>query len=127
MAAPGSDLAMSRPAFMEALASHLCLPSPAVMTCNEVFFDTLRTRHDTVKQHIVSEALLAKVHNDCEVYGLFSHLLPAVLQEDGGELQWGRACQGLVPHFKFLLTSPQGPQSFLSELKCVNASKSWYP
>ena len=67
------------------------------------------------------------IHVDCEVYGLFSDLLPAALQEEGGELQWGRARQGVVPDFKFMLTSPQGPRSYLAELKCINANKSWYP
>ena len=136
---------------MEALSSHLCLPSPAivnggwvgrpvgrsgavvdkfgdaVMNCHDIFGDTWRRRHDTIKQHIVSEAMLAGVHTDCEVYGLFSELLPHVLQEEGGELQWARARQGLVPDFKFLMTTPQGPQSFLSELKCISAGKSWFP
>ena len=130
LATPGADLSLSSPAFKEALSAHLCLPSPAiidggwlgksigkrgavidkfgdaVMNCNEVFGDTWRRRHDSVKQHIVSEALLSGVHTDCEVYGLFSDLLPAVVQEEGGELQWGRARQCLVPDFKFLLTSP---------------------
>ena len=98
-----------------------------IMNCQHIVGDAWRRRHDKIKQHIVSEALLAGIHTDCEVYGLFSDLLPAVLQEEGGELQWGRARLGLVPDFKFLLNSPHGPQSFLGELKCVNAGKNWYP
>ena len=80
-----------------------------------------------LKRHIVSEAVAAGVHVDCEVYGLFSDLLPATLHEQGGELQWGRARQGVVPDFKFMLTSPQGPRSCLAELKCIGASKTWFP
>ena len=34
--------------------------------------------------------------------------------------------QGLVPDFKFMLMTPQGPQSFLGELKCINAARTWY-
>ena len=98
----------------------------SVLNCQDIFGDTWRHRHDNVKQHIVSEAIHAGVHVDCEVYGLFSDLLPASIQEEGGELQWGRSRQGAVPDFKFMLTSPQGPRSCLAELKCVNANRSWY-
>ena len=80
-----------------------------------------------MKQHIVTEATLSKVPVDCEVYGLFSDLLPATLEEEGGELQWGRARQGKVPDFKFLLTSPEGPIPRLAELKVINAGKTWFP
>ena len=58
----------------------------SLMTCHDIFGDTWRKRHDSVKQHVVTEALLSGVHVDCEVYGLFSDLLPAVIQEEGGEL-----------------------------------------
>ena len=146
LATPSSNLTISSPAFKEALSSHLCLPSPAVinggwlgkpvgkrgmvidkfgdnvLNCNEIFGDSWRKRHDNIKHHVLSESLLSGVHTDCEVYGLFSDLLPAVLHEEGGELQWGRARQGLVPDFKFMIATPQGPQSFLAELKCINAA-----
>ena len=64
---------------------------------------------------------------DCEVYGLFSDLLPAALEEEGGELQWGRARQGKVPDFKFLLASPEGPTPRLAELKVIGAGKTLFP
>ena len=64
---------------------------------------------------------------DCEVFGLFSDLLPATLLEEGGELQWGRARQGKTPDFKFLLNTPEGPQSSLAELKTINAGRTRYP
>ena len=41
----------------------------------------------------------------CEDGPLLLPLLPAALLEEGGELQWGRACQGKVTDFKFLLLS----------------------
>ena len=113
LSVPSSNLGLSDSVFKEALSAHLCLPSPAivdrgwvgkpvgrrgtaiskfgdsVMNCQDIFGDTWRRRHDNIKQHIVSEALLAGLHTDCGVYGLFSDLLLAVLQKEGGELQWG--------------------------------------
>ena len=80
-----------------------------------------------IKQQIVAEAALSKVPVDCEVYGLFSDLLPAVLEEQGGELQWGRARQGAVADFKFLLPTPEGPTPCLAELKVINAGRTWFP
>ena len=56
-----------------------------------------------------------------------SDLLPAALEEEGGELQWGRARQGKVPDFKFTLATPEGPMPRLAELKVINAGKTWYP
>ena len=97
------------------------------MNCQDIVGDTWRRRHDDIKQHIATEALLSGVQTDCEVYGQFSDLLPAVLEEEGGELQWGRARQGAVPDFKFLLTTPEGPESCLAELKCINAGRTRYP
>ena len=47
--------------------------------------------------------------------------------EEGGELQWGRACQGKVPDFKFLLPSPEGPVQCLADLKVISAGKTWFP
>ena len=97
------------------------------MCSNQIPGDSWRTRHDTVKQQIVIEAALAKIPTDCEVYSLFSDLLPAALEGVGGELQWGRARQGKVPDFKFLVPSPEGPVPRLAELKVINAGKTWYP
>ena len=151
LATPGPSLGMSTPVFREALSSHLCLPSPAirdgrwegkqigkrgevvdkfgdaVMNCNQVCGDTWRRRHDSNKQHVVHEAIVSGVQVDCEVYGLFSDLLPAVLEEEGGELQWGRSRQGIVPDFKLFLNTPEGPVSCLAELKMISAGKTWYP
>ena len=120
---PSRDLGMSSPVFREALSAHLCLPSPAirdgawvgkpvgtqgdvidkfgdkVMCSTEICGDTFRRRYDTVKEHIKTEADLAAVPLDCEVFGKFSDLLPAVLMEVGGELQGGRQRQGKIPDF----------------------------
>ena len=133
------------------MSAHLCLPSPAivnggwvgkavgregdicdkfgdtVMNCHDIFGDTWRRRHDQVKQHIMTEALLSGIHVDCEVYGQFADLLPASLLEEGGELQWGRARQGVIPDYKFMTNTPDGPQSSLAELKMISAGKTRYP
>ena len=151
LACPSPDLGMSAPVFREALSSHLCMPSPAirdggwegrpvgtkgavidrfgdaVMCCQEICGDTWRRRHDAVKQHITSEAALAGVPLDCEVFGKFSDLLPAVLLEEGSELEWGRQRQGKVPDFEITFSSPEGPVKHLAELKVINAGVSCYP
>ena len=56
--------------------------------------------HNTCKMAISRECAAAKLPHDVEVYGLFAHLLPAVATEQGVELQFARACQGLVPDFR---------------------------
>ena len=151
LAIPSRDNCLSSPVFKEALSAHLCLPSPSVrqggwvgkpvgtkgqvidkfgdsILCSaEIPGDSWRHRHDTVKMAIYQEACLSKVPADCEVYGLFGDLLPAALLEEGGELQWGRARQGKVPDFKFLLSTPDGPRPSLAELKIISAGKTWYP
>ena len=99
----------------------------AVMCCNKLPGDTWRTRHDTCKMAISRESVAAKLPHDVEVYGLFAHLLPAVATEQGGELQWARARQGLVPDFRFRLPTPQGPTDTLAELKVISAGSTWHP
>ena len=76
---------------------------------------------------LAGQSLFVFVFVDCEVYGQFSDLLPASLMEEGGELQWGRARQGKVPDYKFLLNTPNGPESSLAELKIISAGKSRHP
>ena len=91
LAVPGSHLSLSQSAFQEAMSSHLCLPSPAivkggwvgkrvgregkvidkfadaVMNCHDIYADTWRNRHDRIKEHVVSEAIHSGVYVDCEV------------------------------------------------------------
>ena len=73
----------------------------------------------------MDEAALAGIAADCEVYGLFSNLLPAAFTEEGGELQMARARQGEVPDFRSLLPTPDRPKNCLAELKVVSAGKTW--
>ena len=70
---------------------------------------------------------MAGVQCDCEVFGLFSDLLPAALVEPGGELQYGRQRQGKFPDFKFLLSTPEGQVPRLAKLKVISAGRTWYP
>ena len=74
-----------------------------------------------------AEAALADIPADCEVCGLFSDLLPPARVQEGGELHLARARQEKVPDFRFLLPTPEGPQSCLAELKIVSAGKTWFP
>ena len=74
-----------------------------------------------------AEAALAGIPADCEVCGLFSDLLPPARVQEGGELHLARARQEKVPDFRFLLPTPEGPQSCLAALKIVSAGKTWFP
>ena len=99
----------------------------AVMNCNDLTGDTWRHRHDTIKTAIVTECLQSKLPHDCEVYGMFSDLLPAAAEAEGGGLEWGRARQGLIPDFRLRLPTPEGTTDSLAELKITNAGVTWYP
>lgn len=63
----------------------------------------------------------------CEVYGLFSDLLQAVEQAEGGDLEYRRSRQGLIPDFCIRLPTPEGISDSLAELKVVSAGVTWYP
>ena len=142
-ALPGPRTGLSATVFGEALAARLCLHSPAVvasstvgrpvcrggpandlfgdalMCCKELPGDTWRHRHDTIKVAISRECLASKLPHDVEVYGLFAPLLPAVVTQQGEDLEWARARQGLVPDFRLRLPTPQGPSDSLAELMVV--------
>ena len=151
LALPGPSTGLSTPVFAEAMAAHLCLPSPAVcdsgwvgkplgrrgevidnfgdaiMNCSDLPGDSWRHRHDTGKMAITSECNDSKLPVDCEVYGLFADLLPAAAEGSGGELEWGRARQGLIPDFRLRLPTQEGTSDCLAELKVVSAGATWYP
>ena len=148
---PGPHTGLSSAVFSEAMAARLCLHSPAVVSsgmvgrpvgtsgaiidpfgdailcCKELPGDSWRHRHDTDKVAIRRECLISKLPNDCEVYGLFAHLMPAVELQEGGDLVWARARQGLVPDFRLRLPTPEGPSDCLAELKCISAGVTWHP
>ena len=98
-----------------------------LMNCNELPGDSWGHQHDTVKLVIVAKCIASGLPHDCEVYGLFADQLPAVAQEDGSDLQWGRARQGLVPDFCLRCPTLDGSSDSLAELKICGAGKTWYP
>ena len=97
----------------------------SVMNCSDLPGDSWRHRHDTAKTVIATACMDAKLPEDCEVYGLFSDLLPASVENAGGDLEWGRARQGLVPDFRFRLPTPEGNTDCLAELKIISAGVTW--
>ena len=97
------------------------------MNSAELPGDSWRHRHDTIKTAISTACHDAKLPADCEVYGLFSDLLPASAEGTGGELEWGRSRQGLIPDFRLRLPTPEGFNDCLAELKVTSAGVTWYP
>ena len=61
------------------------------------------------------------------MFGKFFDLLPAVLMEEGGELQWGPQRQGKIPDFQITFPTPEGPVQYFAELKVVIMGVSVYP
>ena len=59
----------------------------SIMNCSELPGDSWRHRHDTGKMAITNECYASKLPVDCEVYGLFSDLLPATVEGNGGDLE----------------------------------------
>ena len=150
LALPTPTTGLAGSLFSEAMAAHLCLPSPAirewvgqtvgrdkkvidpfgdnVMCCRDLPGDSWRIRHDTGKLAIVNECLVSKLPVECEVYGLFADLIPAEATAEGEELHWGRARQGLTPDLRLRIPNPiTGPTDSLAELKFVSAGVTWFP
>ena len=139
---PGSE-GFSNLEFTEALALALCMPSPACQervgekvgkSVVDVFGDNImsaalpgdhwRTRHDTIKMALNSLCSWARLPATVEVWGLFSHLIPA---EALSRFESGRARQGLVPDFRLQVPSDLGEsQVALAELKIISCCKTWY-
>ena len=132
-ALPGPRTGLSPPVFVESMAARLCLHSPAMVSsglvgtpvcrggpiidplgdtlngCKKLPGDSWRHKHDTIKVAIARECLASKLPHDVEVYGLFAHLLPVVVTRQGGDLEWARARQGLVPDYRLRLPTPRVP------------------
>ena len=140
---PGPQTSLSNAEFSEALALILGMPSPA---CKErlgekigrkvvdLYGDNVvaevlpgdhwRTRHDSIKMIINSLCQWARVPSTVEVWGLFSHLIPA---EALPRISSGRARQGLVPDFRLQLHTETGnSQLSLAELKVISCCDTWY-
>ena len=136
--------------FSETVARFLCLPSPCcqtkvgeslgqhglqldsygdnLMSATNIPGDSFRIRHDTIKTVLNSFCMTSGIRAECEVYGLFKHLIPTQALEDEGCLERGRGRQGLLPDFKLEVPSPDGePTERLAELKVIGAVSKWYP
>ena len=140
---PGPHNGLSATIFSEAVCLNLGLPSPAC--CEKVgqrlgrvtvdYYgdkvmsaqlpgDTWRIRHDTVKIELNRLMMWSSMPSTCEVFGLFSHLIP---QEGLNRLERGRERQGMVPDFLIELPSQTGGKTKrLAELKVLNCCPTRY-
>ena len=60
-----------------------------------------------------------------EVWGLFSHLIPAVALT---RMEKGRKRQAIVPDFRVEMPTPTGGTSHqLAELKVISCCQTWFP
>ena len=144
LALPGPETGLSSAAFSEALAAHLCMPSPAcagklgmkvarqtldafgdaVMAAN-LPGDQFRIRHDALKMTVSRMCQWARLPCTVEVFGLFSHLIP---QEGLSRMESGRKRQGIVPDFRLGLPSAAGGaiEYRLAELKMISCCPTRY-
>ena len=140
---PGPD-GLSSQAFSEAMALLLCMPSPACKDrigarvgkkTVDIFGDSImsevlpgdhwRIRHDKVKMAIHSLCVWARLPVTVEVWGLFSHLIPAQALT---RMERGRKRQAIVPDFRIEMPTPTGGTSpQLAELKIISCCETWYP
>ena len=98
------------------------------MSVSNIPGDTFRTRHDTVKTVLNSFCTTSGIRAECEVYGLFKHLIPDKALDEESSLERGRGRQGLLPDFKRVVPTPNGEMTErLAELKILGAVPSWYP
>ena len=83
-----------------------------------------RTRHDKLKMTINSLCIWARLPATCEVWGLFTHLIP---NETLSRIESGRKRQGLVPDFRIEMPSETGGTTYrLAELKVISCCDTWY-
>ena len=140
---PGPHTGLPTSVFSEAVCSHLCLPSPAcrdrvgervgrsvvdrfgdAVMAAMLPGDTWRIRHDTVKSEINRLLTWCSLPATCEVFGLFSHLIP---QEGLSRIERGRKRQGLVPDFQLEVPCATGGKvTRLAELKVINCCQTRY-
>ena len=143
LALPGPNNGLTSPIFSEAVCSNLGLPSPVCrdkigerigrsyvdlygdkVMAAQLPGDTWRIRHDTVKSEINRLMMWCSMRSTCEVFGLFSHLIP---QEGLNRMERGRARQGMVPDFLIELPNQAGAKaSRLAELKVINCCPTRY-
>ena len=145
---PGPDTLLSSEEFTECLAALLCLPSPAcapllgqrigrssvdkfgdTVMASAVAGDGWRRRHDGFKMRILGLLRWAGVEVDCEVFNVFSGLIP---QQGLSMLEQGRKRQGLVPDFRLRVPAAGGAggphlgEMVLAELKTISCCPTRY-
>ena len=141
---PGAHSGLSSNVFREAVCANLCLPSPACrdrvgesigrarvdqygdqVMAAQLAGDTWRIRHDSIKTEINRLLMWCSMPSTCEVFGLFSHLIP---QEGLNRLERGRERQGMVPDFLIEVPCETGGKTRrLAELKVINCCPTRYP
>ena len=144
LAFPGPHSGLPSTVFSEAVCGHLCLPSPACrdrlgervgktvvdlfgdkVMAEKLHGDTWRIRHDNVKSELNRLCVWSQLPATCEVFGLFSHLIPQV---GLNRIEKGRKRQGMVPDFQFQVPCPTGGKvSRLAELKVISCCPTRYP
>ena len=84
--------------------------------------DGWRNRHDQVKMRLLGLLRWAGIEVDCEVFNLFSGLIP---QRGLARIERGRKRQGLVPDFRVRLPAGEGrpadDEIVLAELKVISS------
>ena len=134
---PGYANTLTSAEFAECAAALLRIPSPACASllgvqvgrravdlyCDAVMAEAVsgdgwRKRHDQVKMRLLGLLRWAGIEVDCEVFNLFSGLIP---QRGLARIEKGRKRRGLVPDFRVRLPAaggrPDDDKIVLAELK----------
>ena len=136
LATPSPETFIPSTLFREAMAAHLCLPSPCcqpmvgkptgckdargnptyvdvwgdVVTAATLSFDTWRQRHSDIQRALVTRAYEARVEIESEVFGCFRDIIPAAVMGAGGALETVRERMGCVPDLRVGLQVPLIPR-----------------
>ena len=142
---PGPDSSLTSEEFTQCVEVHLCLPSTACFTLIgmqvgrglgkvDKFGDSVvavredgwRRQHDAVKRRVLSLHKWAGIEVECEVFNLFSGLIP---QQGLSRIEAGRKRQGLVPDFRMMEPPVEGREdtvSVLAELMMISSCPTRY-
>ena len=136
MATPTPETFIPSNLYREAMAAHLCLPSPCcrpmvgrptgykdhqgnpthvdvwgdVVMAATLPFDTWRHRHSDIQRALVARALEARVEIESEVFGCFRDIIPAAVLGPGGSLETVRERMACVPDLRLGLQVPLVPR-----------------
>jgi hypothetical protein len=144
---PGHDSSLTSEEFTQCVEALLCLLNTACSTLIgekvgrglgrvDLFGDSVvaakvrgdgwRRRHDVVKRKILSLHRWAGIEVECEVFNLFSGLIP---QQGLTRIEAGRKRQGLVPDFRVReppIEGKEGDELVLAELKVITSCPTRY-